>query len=694
MRVKFTWNFVALLTVLTNVLVAQTQQSKKINTLLDEGYKKLEVIPNATVDDGTFVRRAYINIIGRIPTMQEAKAFLDAKKPNKRHELIDTLVDSDGFKSKMFLFYSELLRLKSNNDQHGAGFHQFIHESAQTNKPFDKMVYEMLSAEGHVAENPAVGYYLRDPGMTLDNVSNTVQVFLGTQIGCAQCHDHPFEDTTQMDYYKLAAFSGGFDFKKNPEIQAKVKGITKLALKADDVDVKSLIEAHKKKFNKGKTNKNQSPKEKVLRKYRRESSVVFRQYRRNQYHDDKWKRLRLPHDYQYNDGEPGDLVKPEVLFGEMPELKDNSQRREVFAEWVTSPKNPQFTKVLANRLWVDAFGYGLVEPLDNWTDRTKVSHKPVLDFLTEELKRNKYNVKETLRHIYHAILFQRTVYPVKIEGGKTFHFAGPLLRRMSGEEIHDSFMTLEAGVIDGKLNKERMSAWKKHVENYKVVQKMSSEELYKMNSMIVASEKAAVDIRREAQKLKAEANKAKLKGDDERYKEIMSKVYKKNREAIAQSKQTMMSMGMQSMTMSGGESAKGVIKFATTRNLRFPKTRGYYRASEKQQPFDPSSLVREFGATDGEVSNNSSDHGSITQALAMLNGKEIMSVTDGKGKLAAALKNAGSAEKRLEILFLSLYSRYPNEAEVKNYSKFTQKYHQIYPLAKAMINSKSFLFVQ
>ena len=187
--------------------------ARELDEILLQGQQAQSVQANPIVNDATFLRRTYLNIIGRLPTSDEARSFLESGKEDKRTKLVDTLVESPGFNSRLFNFWSDLLRLKTREDSHGLGWHVWMKNAVEDNMPYDEMVGEMLAAEGHVANNPAAGYYLRDRGMLLDNVSNTVQVFLGQQIGCAQCHDHPFDDTTQMEYYQLAAFLGGTEYR-------------------------------------------------------------------------------------------------------------------------------------------------------------------------------------------------------------------------------------------------------------------------------------------------------------------------------------------------------------------------------------------------------------------------------------------------------------------------------------------------
>ena len=183
--------------------------SNQIDQLVAAHLQKNDIVANPVIDDGTFVRRAYIAISGRIPTADEARTFLANKDTNKRRSLVDDLIHSKGHESTMFNFWADLLRLKTNEENYGLGWHVWIRKAVEDNMPYDKFVHAMISSEGTAAHNPAVGYYVRDRGMLLDNISNTAQVFLGAQIGCAQCHDHPFEDVTQKQYYEFAAFAGG-----------------------------------------------------------------------------------------------------------------------------------------------------------------------------------------------------------------------------------------------------------------------------------------------------------------------------------------------------------------------------------------------------------------------------------------------------------------------------------------------------
>ena len=163
--------------------------------------------------DEVFLRRVWLDLAGRAPTGAEAAAFLDDPDPRKRAKLIDALLASEAHVSHAFNQWADILRLKSRYTNTAnvvpAAYARWLRESLRTNKPYDRFVREMLSAKGLAWDDGAVGYYLRDPGMPLDNLALTSRVFLGTRIECAQCHDHPFDQWKQTQFYRLAAYTYG-----------------------------------------------------------------------------------------------------------------------------------------------------------------------------------------------------------------------------------------------------------------------------------------------------------------------------------------------------------------------------------------------------------------------------------------------------------------------------------------------------
>ena len=149
-----------------------------IDRLVENRLKAKGIQPNEPATDEQFLRRAYLDVVGRIPTALETKLFLESDSGGKRRELIDQLLQSEGFVSHNFNYWADILRAKSRMDGDGAAYLLWIKESLRMNKPYDLMVKELLGARGHAWENGAVGYYTRDRGMPLDNMAITTESFL------------------------------------------------------------------------------------------------------------------------------------------------------------------------------------------------------------------------------------------------------------------------------------------------------------------------------------------------------------------------------------------------------------------------------------------------------------------------------------------------------------------------------------
>ena len=177
-----------------------------VDTLAFEKLKTLQILPSDLCTDDEFLRRAYLDTTGRLPTIDQTLAFLQDTTPDKRNRLIDQLIESDDFAEFWTLKWSDVLRSNSKKLK-TAGVYKFrrwVFESLRDDKPLDQFARELLTAGGSVSENPPANYWRasRDPH---DAVETTVQLFLGIRIQCAKCHNHPFERWSQDNYYGIAA---------------------------------------------------------------------------------------------------------------------------------------------------------------------------------------------------------------------------------------------------------------------------------------------------------------------------------------------------------------------------------------------------------------------------------------------------------------------------------------------------------
>jgi hypothetical protein len=389
----------------------------EIDRLVEANYATFKVEPNPLTTDEQFVRRIYLDITGTIPTHRQVNTFLKSNDPDKRTRLIDNLLNSWGYASHHYNYWGDVLRITDDlqNRLPATAYNEWIKIALEENKPYDKLVYEMLTASGKVFDEPAAGYLLRDAGMPLDNMNNTVRIFLGTQIGCAQCHDHPFDRWTQKEFYELAAFTGSTSTRVSQRSFGGRQRIAELTKELEELKPDQRVEQR------------------------------FRQFlRTNLYsvYDNPKAKLRYPHDYAYDNAKPGEVATPHTIWGEQPVIATGESPRVAFARWLTSPDNPRFALTVANRLWAKCLGVGVLEPLDDIRDESVPENKPLLDFLTAEMVRVGFDLKAYLRIIYNTQTYQRQATLAEVVPGEEYHFPGPILRRMSAEQVWDSFMTL------------------------------------------------------------------------------------------------------------------------------------------------------------------------------------------------------------------------------------------------------------
>ena len=449
--------------------------ASQIDAILAADWQKHKLQGNSASDDNTFVRRIYLDVIGRIPTTRETDSFLADKSADKRAKLIDKLLNSEAYVQHFYNYWADVLRLTSNGNQTGqitgAAYANFVKQSLRENKTYDKFVAEMIAAQGKAWENGAIGYYMRDRGMPLDNMANTTRVFLGTRIECAQCHNHPFDKWSQMQFFKMAAFTYGVQTQDyNGGIMGEVRDLLREQEDAVRAAIKEPQRPQRPKVT-GKMSKEEraaaektyadaykayEAEMKVVQEKRRAAQDKLRKEQRsyqeamNDVRDTmrytsvstRDAKLTLPHDYQYSDAKPKSAVSAGTMMGHECVTQPGETPLQAYARWMTSPENPRFTTVIANRLWKRVFGLALIEPLDELMD-TSVPMIPEMEKHLEKLViDHKYDMKAVLRVLYNTKAYQAQVSRQEYAPGSVYHFTGPLLRRMSAEQRWDSFVTL------------------------------------------------------------------------------------------------------------------------------------------------------------------------------------------------------------------------------------------------------------
>jgi hypothetical protein len=583
-------------------------------------------------------------LVGRIPTFDEINSYLSNTSVQKKSQLIEKLTKSSGYDSHMFNWWADLLRLKSrmrggNQIQAGQLYNHWVKEQVVQNVPFDQMTYSLVTAEGYPWENGAVGYYLRDTGMPLDNMSNTAQIFLGTQMVCAQCHNHPFDKWTQMEYYKMASFTYGISTRMGQDLQKKIGQYFYQ-------QTKGLSKTEKRKLG-------NSQKAQVLRKAIQE---MVQPLRYGATHTGK--KLNLPHDYQYEDAKPKTLVNSEPIFAPDSLNKKIENPVNAYGQWIISTNNPRFTQVISNRMWKKVFGRGIIEPVDDLRDDSESSIPELLTHLESLMVRVKYDLKEFQKILHNVEAFEREATGRELTSVEKYYFEAPILKRMSAEQLWDSIVALSIPEVDErKADSSKVEFRLANFANYqKKVEGLSEK---KFVQLAKKGAKENVQINNTMNEIQLKIRDAQ-EADDRQAVSMLRREYGKKR-----NEQKSLFAGL---VMGSEFDAQSLYRDTKSKTSSDTRWKGYsgnlMRASEIETPAPPGHFLREFGQSDREVIENSSSESSVPQALTLLNGVFYKALFDPKSPLSRNLLKANSSEEKIKVLFLSILNRNPSPEEL------------------------------
>ena len=338
--------------------------------------EELHIPPSPLCSDNEFIRRAFLDAAGTLPTRAEVDAFVADTRPDKRARLVDALFDRDEFVDYWAYKWSDLLLVSSRSlgRNNVKDFYNWIRAAVKSNMPWDRFVYALTTATGRTDENGAANYYLihRSP---IDLAENYTQAFLGLTLTCARCHNHPMEKWTQVDYYGFANL------------------FARVSVKEDD----SMS---------GKT----------------DTSTVFSTPDGDVLHP------RL-----------GIALSPRPLDGKPMPAHSLEDRREYLARWAISPQNTLFARSIVNRVWANYFGRGLVHPMDDLRFTNPASDEPLLAAVTADFVKHGFDLRWLMREFMTSAAYQRssTTLPDNVKDYRFYsHY---LIRRLSAEVILDAF---------------------------------------------------------------------------------------------------------------------------------------------------------------------------------------------------------------------------------------------------------------
>lgn len=707
-------------------LLAAADPAGEIDALLAQDWQEHGEQPNPPASDETFVRRVYLDLAGRIPTLEEAQAFWSGRAEDKRARLIDTLLASDAHASHMFHFWADLLRVQSRanggqGEMTSQPYLEHVKRRVRENMPYDAFVRELLTAQGKVWDNPAIGYYMRDLGMPLDNLANTTRVFLGTRIECAQCHNHPFDKWTQMQFYQMAAYT--YPLETNFTGIAQQKGANEIMVAA------------RKKPEMGTASKHMGRVFENLGDFVRYSKVAALPERV----------LKLPHDYVYPDAKPHQTVKAATMLG-APAGSDLKS----FAAWLTSPENPRFTLVIANRLWKKVFGAGLVEPVDEIMDSTTPSNPALMRRLEKLMVELRYDLRAFLRVLCSTRAYQNDASPQELAAGDPCRFTGPVLRRMTAEQIYDSFVTLihptpdlprrrgidaemaKKLVYRGKLSdaldlltaQEIFDGATKASEGYEAIQERSKPLREAYTAAQKAKDKALIE------KLNLEIRSIEFVARTGIHEHVVvpavARLYEKKTGKPAPPPIPVKKPTMEELKKAGQNRAyipvpgydidqripqdeksaaserdaifreeaarHGIHDVKSYLRARQHQAASWPRAADLDSPAPRGHYLREFGQSDRDFIENASSDASMPQALVLMNSELFAAITAPHTQLRLALAAAKTPDEQMDRVYRVLLSRGPTAGEKATWASLGLK--EIDDLVFALMNTQQFIFIR
>ncbi len=587
------------------------QYARYIDSLIEENLRNKRLTKTKELDDYEYARRLYLTAIGRIPTQKELEEFVKDRGPGKKDNLIQKLLNSNGYTNHQLNWWSDMLRVKDRingtNINVGSVYREWLRKSIEENKPYDQIVRELVSSTGKLMEGgEAISYYLRDRGMQEDNLSHTIRIFLGTQLECAMCHDHPFDRWTQKEFYEMTAFTSGIG---NVRLRDGGKAIGELsrAINADG-DPKAGL------FNNWRN---------IVR-----DSIQFG------IDNNGTGSIKLPRDFAEDNGKPGDTVFAKAIFTPKPTETTQGESRKVFADWMTSKDNPRFTTMIANRIWKQIFGAGLIEPIDAMMDDTLASNEKLMKYLERLMVSVNYDLREYQRILLNTKLFQRESKKEDYKSLEEYNFEGPILRRMTGEQLWDSLVTLVYNDIDSR---ERV--YLHNQQDYRPIynryKDMTGEEIY--------------------------ADFKQLSSEHDGNRNLLGIIY----------------------SGSGSEREKPI------------KDRGLVRSSYLQYPAPGGHLIRQFGGSDKEQIDNSNPEPNTTQVLNLLNGFVETNILNKKdADFIESMQSEGIINNQIESAFLSILSRKPKSKEISILKNFIKEKDGFKHISWILLNSHEFIFIK
>jgi hypothetical protein len=362
--------------VLPDSLYSSLPVNNEIDKLVYARLKKLCLAPSGDCTDSEFIRRASLDTLGELPTSEESRVFLAETSPDKRNKLIDYLLQQPAYGDYWAVKWGDLIR--GNPSRIGVKpvylLDLWLRETFRQNKPYDQFVRELLTAQGSTHRYGPTAVF-RDKREPPDAGAFVSQIFLGVRIECAKCHHHPNEKWSQNDYYQLAAYFAELKHK-GQGISEPISGEAEYVWHAPGGEVRNPV--------------------------------------------------------------TGELMKPKPPGGPPAQIAAGQDPRSALIDWMVRTDNPFFAKAIANRIWAQFFGRGLVDPVDDFRASNPPTNEPLLDWLAADLSSHGYDLKHLMRTIMQSRVYQLSSLPNEYNVADTKNFSRAYRRRLPAEVLLDA----------------------------------------------------------------------------------------------------------------------------------------------------------------------------------------------------------------------------------------------------------------
>ena len=389
------------------------RQVRFINQQIRQGWTDWGFQPSPAATDSEWCRRIYLDVIGRVPSVQELSAFVDSRSKSKRPDLVETLLNDEvyieEYARNWTTIWTNLLIGRNGGSEDNTltsreGMQKYVRDSFARNKPYDQFVFELITATGtNTPGSPGFNGAVNFLTMKLDEdgaqaTAQTAKLFLGMQVQCTQCHNHPFNDWKQQKFWEMNAF-----FRQTVALRRFVPGTRNIR----------IVELANQDFG----GEGSTPEEAELY-YELRNGVVQAAYP------------------VFIDGA---AISPSGYLSEV-------NRRDEFGRLVT--QSPYMGEAMANRMWGYFLGHGFTKPVDDIGPHNPPSHPELMVYLGEQFKENSYDLKELIRWIVlseaYSLSSRRTRAnagddPLMGETPKYTHF---YLRQMRAEQLYESLLVV------------------------------------------------------------------------------------------------------------------------------------------------------------------------------------------------------------------------------------------------------------